>query len=151
VEHYRNAIDPALREKTMFDFDRAIAHNETVDFETRIIRPDGEKRDVLVALRPRLSPAGEPITLFGILADITARKEAQRALEANERQLAAAISATEAVVWTWDIPNDKFQASPQYARILGLDESAAHIATSSVAALRERSHPDDVEIGDVAI
>jgi PAS domain S-box-containing protein len=151
VEHYRNVIDPALREKTMFNFDRAIADNETIDFETRIIRPDGDKRDVLVALRPRLSANGEPDTLFGILADITARKEAQRALEASERELAAAISATEAAVWTWDIPSDGFHAAPQYARILGLDETAANLATSSVVALRDRSHPDDIEVGDVAV
>jgi PAS domain S-box-containing protein len=91
------------------------------DIEAQIRCPNGKIKDVLVATRYRFNKAGKFIGLFGVVADITARKAAERAITEREDQLQRAISATGAAIWDWDIPSDRLFAGPRFAEILGLD------------------------------
>ncbi len=59
---------------------------QTLDFEARIIRPDGEIRHVHVTGRYVAECDGQPECIFGILQDITEFKRVQEAVEARERQ-----------------------------------------------------------------
>lgn len=52
------------------------------DIEARIRCPDGKIKDVAVAIRYRVSKSDKVLGLFGIVADITARKAAERARRA---------------------------------------------------------------------
>ncbi|MBY0509585.1 MAG: PAS domain S-box protein, partial [Rhodospirillaceae bacterium] len=91
------------------------------EVEARIRCPDGKIKDVLVATRYRFTKAGRFQGLFGVVADITARKAAERAIAEREEQLQRAISATGAAIWDWDIESDRLFAGPRFAEILGLD------------------------------
>lgn len=57
------------------------------DFECRIIRPDGKTRSILVAGEVSLDRHNNPYRMFGIVQDITERKEATIALRRSEEKL----------------------------------------------------------------
>ncbi|HEY3645016.1 MAG TPA: EAL domain-containing protein [Gammaproteobacteria bacterium] len=64
----------------------AASTHESVEFEARIVRPDGQIRHVRVKgqYSPPTPDAGESV--FGIFQDITAQKESEAALRRSERQ-----------------------------------------------------------------
>ena len=64
----------------------AASTHESVEFEARIVRPDGQIRHVRVKgqYSPSTPDTGESV--FGIFQDITAQKESEAALRRSERQ-----------------------------------------------------------------
>src|SRR5215469_1577848 len=64
----------------------AASTHESVEFEARIVRPDGQLRHVRVKgqYSPPTPEAGESV--FGIFQDITSQKESEAALRRSERQ-----------------------------------------------------------------
>jgi PAS domain S-box-containing protein len=141
-DYLLNAMPPDDRERMAAEVQRVFSEHGAADLEVRIIRADGTTRDMMVAIRCQVN--GDSVTrLFGIMADITERKEAQRSLEKREQELAQAIAATAAAVWTWELANDKFQASPQLAQILGCSHAVLPTTGQAFHALR---HPDDNEL-----
>ncbi|HEX2668340.1 MAG TPA: EAL domain-containing protein [Gammaproteobacteria bacterium] len=64
----------------------AAATHESVEFEARVVRPDGQIRHVRVKgqYSPPTPDAGESV--FGIFQDITSQKESEAALRRSERQ-----------------------------------------------------------------
>jgi|GEM_PF-4135342 len=82
------AYHPDEREKIAARLERSITQKENTKFTSRILRPDGEIKDVEIAVHVSLNNLGEVATLFGVLYDITdsKRHEAQlhqAALEAD--------------------------------------------------------------------
>ncbi len=76
-----------------------VAGHKGGDIEARIRCPDGKIKDVTVAIRYRVSKSDKILGLFGIVADITARKAAERATSEREDQLQRAVSAMGAAIW----------------------------------------------------
>ncbi|MEI7421641.1 MAG: PAS domain S-box protein [Prolixibacteraceae bacterium] len=58
-------------------------------YEMEIIRPDGEKRVLLVTATPNFNPSGEFEYSLGIFLDITDRKNIENELKKNETELKA--------------------------------------------------------------
>jgi PAS domain S-box-containing protein len=72
----------------------------TSTYETRIIRPDGELRALLVTARPRFDDTGTFLGTFSIFRDVTERKQAEEELartranlERSNRQLTQVLEA----------------------------------------------------------
>lgn len=113
------------------------------DIEARIRCPDGKIKDVAVAIRYRVSKSDKVLGLFGIVADITARKAAERATNEREEQLQRAVSAMGAAIWDWDIASDRLFAGPRFAEILGLDPENFN---PTMALHHQLCHPDDLPL-----
>lgn len=111
------------------------------EVEAHIRCPNGKIKDVLVAIRYRFTKGGRLIGLFGVVADITARKTAERATAEREEQLQRAISAMGAAIWDWDIPSDRLFASARFAEILGLDPQAFN---PTMTLHHQLCHPEDL-------
>lgn len=70
--------------------------------EFRLVRPDGTIRWVSSRIDVCLGEDGRPIRYIGVLADITERREAQRAVEFNQERRAALLDAISALTWVAD-------------------------------------------------
>jgi PAS domain S-box-containing protein len=57
------------------------------DYELDIVRPDGERRNLLVTTTPRFDPKGQFTGAFGVFRDITARQRAEEAQRQAEDEL----------------------------------------------------------------
>ena len=57
-----------------------------------IVRPDGEKRNVVITAAPWFDRNGNFVGAFGLFRDVTLRKRAERRLELRSR-LAAVVMA----------------------------------------------------------
>ena len=111
--------------------------------EIRIRRPDGTIKDVVVATRVHGTKAQKISRLFGIVADVSARKVAERAASEREDQLQRAISAMGAAIWDWDVPSGRLFAGPRFAEILGLDPQNFN---PTMTLHDQLCHPEDVPL-----
>lgn len=99
IDHYH----PDDREQVRQCISRAMQDKEDFDFELRIIRSDGEVRQVLSRGRPELNEEGEVSSIIGILQDISDRKREEiKLLRSNER-LRAHLENTLVGVIEWDL------------------------------------------------
>ncbi len=106
--------------------------------EMRLVRPDGEVREVLT--HQRVEIGGPAPWLFGVVIDVTERRLAERALrQANER---AALAAAGTGIGTWELDLHTGRAvwDEQMWRLRGLEPRAdAPDAAGRLAVV----HPDD--------
>lgn len=108
------ALDPAVRDRSPYEY--------------RIVRADtGEVRWVLAhgeAIFVRADGVPKAVRYLGTLQDVTARKEAEHALQTSENRLTLAIEAARMAVWEYDIIADEVSPSAELNRLFGLPEQA---------------------------
>ncbi len=54
--------------------DKAMSHDQSVEFEARIIRPDGQERWLMSLSQAERDNTGQVVSLFGVSQDVTERK-----------------------------------------------------------------------------
>ncbi|MCJ2116382.1 ATP-binding protein [Methylobacterium sp. J-001] len=120
----------------------AIASGASFDFETRLLRPDGEIRDVVVrgVCRGESAVTG----LIGVLIDVTERRRAEDGVRRSELRYRGLAETLPLLIWTMRVgdgqatyANAQFQA---YYGPIGLDR-ADRLA---------RNHPDDAAAMEAA-
>lgn len=86
------------------------------------------------------STAGE---IFGTeIIDITAREQAEAALQESENRLTDALEATSEGLWDWTIETGEVRFSPQWARLLGYEPKEV---PQRVEFFLAAVHPEDVD------
>ena len=120
----------------------AIASGASFDFETRLLRPDGEIRDVVV--RGVCRGEGAVTGLIGVLIDVTERRRAEDGVRRSELRYRGLAETLPLLIWTMRVgdgqatyANAQFQA---YYGPIGLDR-ADRLA---------RNHPDDATAMEAA-
>ena len=123
--------------------DPAATDSKGGQIEAHIRFPNGNIKDVLVAVRFRRKANGNVAGFFGIVADITARKRAERTITEREDQFQHAISAMGAGVWDLDVPAGRLFAGPRFAEIVGhkYDDTAPELQLQQY---NELTHPEDL-------
>lgn len=89
-----------------------------------------------------IDPAHPEAGVVCVLADVTDRRRAERALRDSEERLELAIAASESGVWDWDIARGRTHCSPRFKAILGYPPDADFREVFSFAG---RLHPEDRE------
>jgi PAS domain S-box-containing protein len=118
------------------------AHVTEVSFEFRIIRPDGEVRNIEGAGRFMYDDDGVPVRMVGVNIDVTARRMSEHALrESDERQRLAA-DAGKVGIWDWDIGRNKVVWSDRIYEFHGVERGSFG---GTVEEFGRLVHPDDQE------
>ena len=89
-------------------------------FETVRLRKDGELIDISLTISPIKGPNGEIIGASKIARDITAQRQAHRALEEASARLKLALDAAHLGDWMWDARTNLVTLSDTAARIVGI-------------------------------
>ena len=112
-------------------------------YEKEYRRKDGvivpiELRTILVS-----DEEGRPESMWALIRDITARKQAELALLESQRQLVMALDAGQLGFWDWDVPSGRVQFGGQWAAMLGYKLSEIE---PNVHSWEKRLHPDEKSV-----
>lgn len=131
--------DPAVQARVRDAADRA-ARGETVRLDIAAMMRGGPMPlDFQVA--PLRDQTGRVTHLIPSAIDITARKQAERAVRESEERFHLAFAAVSAVIYDWDIAADRVTRSAELRSLLGYENSEPGVATN--AWYLARLHPDD--------
>jgi PAS domain S-box-containing protein len=87
MEIFYSLLHPDDREPTRTAIENSIQNNQQYDVEYRTLGPDGQEKWIRAVGRTFYDEAGQPKRFDGITVDITARKHAEHAWLASEKQL----------------------------------------------------------------
>ncbi|GEM_PF-1481850 len=85
---------------------------------------------------------GEPVQqIISVSRDITQQKEYETKIKQNEERFQLAFAAVDAVIYDWNIVEDKTMRSAELNNLLGFDNNEPGVATNTW--YLTRLHPDD--------
>ena len=93
-------------------------------WDFRIILPDGRIRWIESRVATLLDDAGRPVRVVGTTIDISARKEAESALERHLQLVNDAARIAGFGVWRWERNQDALIVSDEWCRLFGVDPAA---------------------------
>jgi PAS domain S-box-containing protein len=99
---FRSRVHPddmALVEKTDED---AIKKNMPIDYEYRLVLPDGSQRVVHTIGEVKRDATGNALEIFGALQDVTEHKRMEKALRESEEKYRKFVESVQVVVWEVD-------------------------------------------------
>jgi PAS domain S-box-containing protein len=127
---------PRVRERLL-----TVAREKTnYEDEYRIVRPNGEVRDLHIIGHPVFDSTGNLLEYIGTTADVTERKRAEEALRRSEAYLAEAQRLTHTGSWATDAVPEPLYWSEELFRLYGLDPQDG-LPTHGQA--MQRVHPED--------
>jgi hypothetical protein len=141
----RQAFDymhPDDREQFAQAWQRAVAAKTPFHGEQRIRARDGSYRDIEVRGVPIFNPDGSVREWAGISVDITARKEAERALEAANERFWLAAEAVQAIIFDLDVARNHVTRTVGLTTLLGYQMNEVEPTREW---WRERIHPEDYD------
>ncbi len=110
LETFTRSIHPEDRAKASADIGDAVARGGTFETAYRVVGPAGEIRWLAARGNVETDSAGRGSRFYGVVLDITARKQAEQALAATAEELAqqtrifnTALSATEDFAYLFDL------------------------------------------------
>ncbi|WP_424358990.1 histidine kinase N-terminal 7TM domain-containing protein [Methanocella sp. MCL-LM] len=114
--------------------------------EYRILRPDGSVRYIYSESEVRIKDErGFPVRQFGIVQDITERKQAEESLRKSEFYRIKAERLAHLGYYDWDLKTFEAHVSEGCARIYGYPASTRAL---SYGQIKELIHPEDVAYVD---
>ncbi|KAA0131543.1 PAS domain S-box protein [Gimesia chilikensis] len=143
-ELYEN---PNLWKETIHPEDLAriqpFLQNEAItgyDVEYRICRPDESIRWISDKAFPIRDQQGDVFRVAGVAQDITERKEAITALEANEARFRILAKATNDAIWDWDLKTQSLWWGDGFETLFGFSRDDVE---PTIESWYNRIHPDD--------
>ncbi|MBC8727578.1 PAS domain-containing protein [Paraburkholderia sp. UCT2] len=109
-------------------------------WDFRIILPDGQIRWIESRVATLLDDAGRPVRVVGTTIDVSARKQAERALESRLQLLNDAARIAGFGAWRWLRAQDELIVSDEWCRLFGVDPAGA---PRHFVELSQHIHSDD--------
>ena len=111
-----------------------------VNFEHRIVRPDGEVRHVHHAAETIFDDQGRSVVETGTIRDVTDRQLADTALRESEERFKFVARAVSDVVWDWNLATNTLWWNDGFLTTFGF---VAHEIAPSIESWTGRIHPDE--------
>jgi PAS domain S-box-containing protein len=107
VAQYQELVHPDDRQRMLTAVTEALRGGPRYDIEYRLVRPSGEVRIVHSQGDIMRDESGRPHRMFGIVQDITERKQAEMALRESERRYRYIFESTGVSIWEQDFSRVK--------------------------------------------
>jgi PAS domain S-box-containing protein len=124
--------------------DHATQHKANLDFENRLLMPDGSAKRVRVLAQPAKTAEGA-LQFVGALMDITEQKRLENRLRESEKNLAEGQRLTKTGSWVLDYPTGNTDWSVETCRIFGFPDPPP---SPHYTEFRARVRPEDREAVD---
>ena len=112
------AIHPDDRARNNAKVQEALTAAAAVDFEFRIVRPDGAVRHLHQSIETARDEAGAAQKIFGVMQDVTEGKAATEALERSEANLRAMIENTDDIIALRNSAGEVIAFNSSFARMI---------------------------------
>jgi len=140
-------IHPDDKEFYLSNLEKAANIGESQSFEYRIVRPDGEIRNIFASGSVVFDENNKPFTGTGVVQDITKRKKGVEALRESEKKYRLLTENTADVIWVLNLTTGKFTyVSPSVFQLRGYTAEEAMNER-----LEDSLTPDSIEIVKNAI
>ena len=134
-------IHPEDRDTVRTAIEQATRGGRDFDHQHRLLLPDGSVKHVHGQARATSDGRGR-LEFVGVIADVTAAREAERNLRRSEAYLAEAQHLSHTSSWAWDIRRGDFlYRSAELYRLFGFDPDDPAATTQAILA---RIDPEDV-------
>lgn len=135
-----STIHPDDLEAFSIERDAVLSGQKQLDFEHRIILPDGSIKWVHEKGTLIKDEFGKNKTIEGSVQDITVEKMLSISLEESNQRYHYATQATFDAIWDWDIVKDTMYRGENYQYIFGFSEEELIASSKSWI---DHIHPDD--------
>jgi PAS domain S-box-containing protein len=143
LERAMQQVHPGDRARMMRHHQRSVQQPGRYEAHYRILRPDGQQRDMQLLTEVRFGADGRPAQLLGVLIDDTASAERIRAQQSLSQHLAGALSLAMVSVWRIDLASRQIRFNDIGHRLMGREPSPDAVSLDDVHAL---AHPDDLPL-----
>lgn len=138
---WMDLLHPEDRAVAISASEAAVNEEKMYTLEFRILRPDGEARNIYSTGIYLRDAQGAPVRLIGLNRDVTEQKRAEAALRESERRFARTLAALNDGLWEWNIVEGTGFFSPSYYAMLGYERNEF---PATYAVWRDLIHPEDV-------
>src|ERR1700712_5485764 len=94
----------------------------------------------VLSLEPVVEPSGVPLSVIGVVSDVTKQKESQLQLADTLSRLVASLEASGTGTWRWDIKSDQVFWDDALCQVYRLSHDRAPRTSADFFKL---VHPDD--------
>jgi PAS domain S-box-containing protein len=122
---------------------------DRVQFEYRVLWPNGEVHWVRVSCKSSRDAQGRVRRRTGVATDITEEKLAEEALRESQERYELAMAASESGYWDWHIPTGLYFSSARASEMVGLPAENTYTDRNDFRA-RIPVHPEDWARWDAA-
>jgi PAS domain S-box-containing protein len=116
-------IHPDDRELTLAACREATARSEDHKLEYRAVAADGRVVWLCDIIKVESDPDGRPLTLRGVMIDITAQREAEQALRLSEERYRTLVETAADIILSFDADGHLTFANRAVREVLGLEPS----------------------------
>lgn len=118
---------------------QAIKLRKQISWEEEALYPSGKKTGI-ITVTPTFDEQGECTELIGSVNDITATREAARAIYKTNERFEYVTRATSEAIWDWDLINNDFYRGNGFKTLFGFD---LENTTGDVSFWQAYIHPED--------
>jgi PAS domain S-box-containing protein len=141
VEAFLRAVHPDDRPRLQQRYYQDIGTNQTIDFDFRVVRADGEVRHVNSRSVVHRDSGDRPVRMVGINRDVTQEREREQAVTTLNQRLLFVLNATGYGVWEFDFQSDRMMWDDHMLEIYGLRRE---MLTGQVKDWEDRVHREDL-------
>lgn len=131
---------PAAQKRVTQALSDLIAGDASFDEELELVIASGRRVWIHTMGDVDRNADGVPVRLYGVVQDVTARRNLEQRLRESEERLLHALDGANDGVWDWNSRKSEIHFSPRWKDILGLgdDELPSHVSD-----WHARIHEDD--------
>ncbi|WP_407431551.1 PAS domain-containing protein [Arcticibacter sp.] len=150
LESYLSLVHPEDRQHSFDMIQNLTVNGQDSAFEERIVRPQGEVRQLKIWAKVIYGESGVAEKMIGACLDITESKQIQNDLQASRAELQKMLDryvyvnkASNDAIFDWDIETDFIEWGESFTRLFGYKEFPV---IYTLALWFELVHPADLEI-----